>query len=98
MVVYEVTVQVESGLCEAYERYMTEQHIPDLLATDAFAGATFEKAAAGRYRVRYEALTQQILERYIDEVAPRILYDFARHFPRGIEADREVWTQLGSFP
>ena len=98
MVVYEVTVQVEPELREAYERYMTEQHIPDVLATRAFTRAVFEKATAGRYRVRYEAPAQDILERYLEEESPRLRDDFARHFPSGIEAVREVWTEIGSFP
>ena len=98
MVVYEVTVHVEPELCQAYERYMTDQHISDVLATGAFACATFEKARAGLYRVRYEAPTEAILDRYLADESPRLRDDLARHFPTGIEAVREAWTELGRFP
>ena len=39
MVTYEITAIVRANLCDAYEKYMTERHIPDVLQTGAFAGA-----------------------------------------------------------
>ena len=42
MVVYEVTATVDLERCEDYEVFMRERHIPDLLATKSFIGASFE--------------------------------------------------------
>lgn len=97
MVTYEVTTIVESGLVEAYERYMRERHVPDLLATGCFEGAVLMRAAPGRYRVCYEAANDEDLERYLGKHATRLRLDFESHFPEGVTASREVWTAIQSW-
>jgi len=94
MVTYEITTLVDAGLIEAYERYMRQRHIPDLLATGCFQEAVFTRAAAGRYRVRYEAPSEAALERYLAQHAPRLRLEFASHFPAGVTVSREVWVAL----
>jgi hypothetical protein len=94
MVTYEVTTIVEPSLVEAYERYMRQVHIPDLLATGCFRGAALARAAIGRYRVRYEAPSQADLDRYLATHATRLREDFASHFPEGVTASREVWVAI----
>ena len=54
-VVYEVTAVVEHELAEEWERYMREQHIPDVLATGWFTRASLIRAQGGRYRISYHA-------------------------------------------
>jgi uncharacterized protein DUF4286 len=97
MVIYEVTTIVEQRLIEAYERYMRQIHIPDLLATGCFRGASLTRAATGRYRVRYEAPSEADLERYLAVHATRLREDFASHFPEGVTASREVWVPIQSW-
>lgn len=97
MVTYEVTTVVEPRLVEAYERYMRQVHIPDLLATGCFHGAAFTRSAIGRYRVRYEAPTEADLERYLAVHAPRLREVFASQFPEGVTASREVWVAMESW-
>ena len=94
MVTYEITATVPPPLAEAYERYMRERHIPDLLATGHFVAAALARSAPGRYRVRYEAPDQAALDRYLAEHAGRLRAHFAEHFPEGVELSREVWTAL----
>ena len=94
MVTYEITATVALHLTDAYERYMRERHVPDLLATGHFVAAALTRAAPGRYRVRYEAPSDAALERYLAEHAARLRLDFAAHFPEGVELSREVWTAL----
>lgn len=98
MVTYEVTAIVDSEFVSAYEQYMREQHIPDLLATGHFTGAIFAKSAPGRYRIRYEAASQDELAAYLREDAERLRADFATHFPAGVRLTREVWHTLQSWP
>jgi len=97
MVTYEVTTIVDPQLIEAYEEYMRQVHIPDLLATGCFHGATLTRSAVGRYRVRYEAPTASDLERYLASHATRLREDFAAHFPEGVTASREVWVAVQSW-
>jgi hypothetical protein len=94
VVTYEVTTTLDQGLVEAYERYMRETHIPDLLATGCFHGAVFTRSAPGRYRIRYEAPSQADLERYLSTHAARLREDFASHFPQGVTVSREVWVAI----
>lgn len=63
MIIYEVTAVVEARLAETYERYMRQQHIQDVLATGCFQSAALASDAPGRYRMRYEASTDEDLER-----------------------------------
>ena len=97
MVVYEVTAQVDSDLCERYEEYMRDRHIPDLMATGAFASASLESSEPGRYRIRYIAPTRTALDAYLKDHAPRLRADFHSHFQTGVELSREEWSVISSF-
>jgi quinol monooxygenase YgiN len=94
MVTYEVTTTVEPHLVEAFERYMRDIHIPDLLATGCFQAAAFTRSAPGRYRVRYEASSQAELDRYLTTHATRLRAELVSLFPEGVTASREVWVSL----
>jgi hypothetical protein len=97
MVIYEVTAAVEIELAEAYELFMSEQHIPDLLKTGCFTSVSFERSTPGRYRIRYAAPTRESLDRYLSEHAPRLRKDFIDQFPEGADLSREEWTLIKSF-
>jgi hypothetical protein len=97
MLTYEITATVRPDLCEQYERYMRERHIPDLLGTGAFVAASFSRSAAGRYRIRYEARSREQLDSYLAEHAPRLRQHFTDTFPAGIELSREEWTVVESW-
>lgn len=94
MIVYEVTAIVDARLAETYERYMRRQHIPDVMASGCFQSADLASATSGRYRIRYEASTNEDLERYLAIHAARLREDFASHFPEGVALSREVWTMM----
>lgn len=91
MIIYEITVVVQSNLIEAYEKYMREHHIPDLLATNYFRAAYFTRAAENRYRIQYHAHDEAALNEYLNREARRLRADFTAHFPEGIEVAREIW-------
>lgn len=98
MIVYEVTNSVRPDLCDAFELYMLELHIVDVLATGHFISASFERATAGKYMTRYIAPDRETLDRYLAELSPALRSDFQNHFPDGVEASREEWTVLKHFP
>lgn len=98
MVPYEITAVVREDLQIAYEQFMTEQHVPDVLATGEFAGSSFARSEPGRYRIRYEAWNREALDRYLAEHAPRLRQHFLQTFPEGIEVTREEWTVLAIWP
>ena len=97
MVIYEITAVVQPNLVEAYEKYMRERHIPDLLATKYFHAAYFTRTLENHYRIQYHAHDEEILREYLDKEAERLRADFIAHFPEGIEISREVWIVLHSW-
>ena len=90
---YEITATVRPDLRAAYEDFMRSRHIPDLLATGAFAAASIA-TSAGRYRIRYEARSRAALDEYLAKHAPRLRQHFMASFPEGIELSREEWLVL----
>ena len=98
MVTYEITASVRADLIPAYERYMRDRHIPDLLATGAFAAASLSRSTPGRYRIRYEAFSREALDRYLREHAGRLRAHAQERFREGVELTREEWTILASWP
>jgi hypothetical protein len=97
-VTYEISAEVREDLVSSYEAFMREMHIPDLLATGHFLGASFSRGTPGRYRVRYEARDIAALERYLAEDAPRLREHFDAHFPDGVRLSREVWALVEQWP
>jgi hypothetical protein len=95
MIVYEVTASVDEEICEAYERYMLDKHIADVLQTGAFTSASFEKGEPGVYRARYLSPSRESLNSYFANSAPTMRRDFANHFPHGVDLARAEWTVLG---
>ena len=94
MIIYEITATVRADLTEQYEKYMREQHIPDLLETGYFSGARISRSGAERYRIQYEAHDQKALDAYLATEAARLRADFLAHFSEGIELSRENWEVL----
>lgn len=97
MLIYEVTATVEAGIADEYERYMREQHIPDLIATGYFAAAFFAKAG-NMYRVGYHCDSHKDLDAYFTNHAGRLRADMASHFPTGIEFTRNEFEIIALFP
>ena len=94
MISYEVTAEVEQGQAAAYERYMRETHIREVLATGCFHAAELARMSPTRYRTRYLARTQADLDRYLDRHTSALRADFAAHFPGGVALLREIWAML----
>lgn len=94
MIIYEITAIVREDLIEAYEKYMRERHIPDLLETAFFVAAFFTRSGENRYRVQYHAHDQQSLDEYLQTKAEFLRRDFLAHFGEGVTVSRENWEVL----
>ncbi len=94
MIIYEVTSDVTAAGIAAYETYMRETHIPEVLASGCFVTATIDRSMPGRYRVRYVARNMDILDRYLATYAPQLRDDFAAHLGDLVHVSREVWSEL----
>ncbi len=96
MVIYEITALVEPEIRPAFEEYMAERHINDLLATGYFVSACLSKNE-NRYRILYFARSEQALEDYLRLDAARLRDDVLARFPSGIEVSREQWQVIAMF-
>ena len=95
MITYEVLAEMDVGLAADYERYMRDEHIPEVLATGCFARAALERAGEGRYRTRYEAASRALLERYLRDHTSELRARFSARFPDGIRLSRSEWETVG---
>ena len=96
-VTYEITATVSEELRQAYETYLIDRHIPDLMATGAFAEATIGRSSSGRYRIRYEAFSRGSLNEYLRAHAANLRADHLDSFPNGVELSRDEWEVLERF-
>lgn len=97
-ITYEVAARVESSLLEAYESYMRDTHIPDVVRTGCFLHARLERAGAGAYRTSYYAASRADLDRYLEEHAPRLREHMTRRFPYGVALERTIWEDRTRWP
>ncbi len=106
MIAYEVRARVPVEQAEAYERYLREEHIPDLMATGCFVEANFSRsegrgsaseeapAADVLFRSAYLAPDRAALDRYLADHAGRLRTHALARFPRGPAFERETWAVL----
>lgn len=96
-VVYEVTVEVDRSLVDAFVRYMTEEHIPQIYATGCFRRIRFDRAASTTFRSAYQAATAADLERYLQHHTAAFRADFGAHFPTGVTVSRVTWSSIATW-
>lgn len=89
---YEVTLQAHPSLAPALEDHMRREHIPAILRTGCFRRIRFDLASGGTFRTSYQAETQEDLDRYLENHAPRFRSEFQARFPTGVTLSREIWT------
>lgn len=93
-ILYEVTAKVDASMLDAFERYMVDHHVPDLLATGCFTGARVCRDAESRLRMSYEAPDQASLHRYLEHHAPGLRADVIARFPTGVTLSRDQWSVI----
>lgn len=94
MIIYEVTTDVTPEGVAAYEAFMRDKHIPEVLATGCFLSATIARSMPGRYRISYRARNMDVLDRYLGTHAQQFRADFATELGANVKVSREVWTEL----
>lgn len=77
MILYNVTVNIDSDVRDEWLKWMKEVHIPDLLATGMFvecklARILAEEEGGMTYSVQYFARSMDDYDRYNREYAPKL--------------------------
>ncbi len=77
MIIYNVTINVDTDVHAEWLRWMKETHIPDVMATGLFLDSRICRVLADdeggiTYAVQYTCADMATYERYRDEHAPRL--------------------------
>ena len=97
MIIYEIKAKVRLDLIDAYEKYMRETHIPDLLETKYFDNAEMARVTDGVYRMRYLVKDRATLDKYFETDVVALREDFNQKFPEGIDVSRQILEVLQSW-
>ena len=77
MIIYNVTVNIESGIAEEWVSWMKETHIPDVMGTglfveNRFARVLVEEEQGVTYSIQYLCHDNASLLEYQEKHAPRL--------------------------
>ena len=95
-IVYEIMAVVEPTLANRFEDYMSETHLPDLMATGCFLSAALSRSG-DRFQMRYTAADRAAIDKYLAEHAERLRADNLMHFPTGVQITRQLWDVMAEF-
>jgi len=101
MIVYNVTVNVEDDACAAWEKWMKETHIPDVMNTGMFVTFSFCKLLTRQpdetgttFVIQYTAPDMQHYDRYQAEFAPALQADAKQKFDGKFVAFRTLMEKI----
>ncbi len=86
-VIYQVEARVHNELTQAFEKYMLEVHIAEVMKTGKFEKCIFARKRDGIYQIQYFTKHESLKE-YIEKGAPVLRQEFSRQFPKGVEISR----------
>ncbi len=78
MYLYNVTINIDQDVHDQWLNWMTQQHIPEMLATGKFSSAKLcrvmieEEMGGTTYAVQYTTDSKETLEKYYQENAPQL--------------------------
>ena len=100
MIVYEVNLELDAAIFAEY-RHWLDEHMREIRALPGFVSAELfeplESAAAGTRRalcVQYRLRSEQDLDRYLHEQAPRLRADGETRFGGRFSARRRILHSL----
>jgi hypothetical protein len=97
--IYEVTATLNDGnRCAEFEKYMADEHVPDVLATGCFAAAFFARAEDGKYVLAYHVNTPEDVQRYLDTHAAKLRDDVVQRFGDSVSTSRRMLEIIKLFP
>ena len=86
MIIYNVTINIDESVHDAWLQWMKERHIPDMLSTGKFVKAKIcrvlveEEGGGITYAAQYYTLDRELLQRYYLEDADRLRKDMIGRF------------------
>ncbi len=78
MIIYNVTIKVESSIAQQWKQWLLEVHIPEVMNTNCFVDhkvlrlLNVDESEGPTYVVQYVAETENDYNRYIDQFAEEL--------------------------
>ncbi len=100
MILYNVTVKIETKTHEEWVNWMKNTHIPDVLATGLFTGYKFyrilgdEDQEGVTYAIQYFTPSLDSFIRYRDEYAQRLQAEHAQRYANKYVAFRTLMEEV----
>ena len=96
MIIYNVTIKVDSSIADEWLRWMTDVHIPAMVDTGCFSKPTVLKllelddSEGPTYAVQYKADSMQVYDQYIDTYSVKMRNDSFERWGNKFIAFRSV--------
>jgi hypothetical protein len=86
MIIYNVTININHDVHDAWLKWMQETHIPEVLKTGMFLEAKMlrligdEDSGGTTYAIQYSCENMMNYEKYRDQFAPALQQETMKHF------------------
>jgi len=99
MIIYSVTVIIEPGIERDWLDWMRRVHVPDVLKTGCFAGATIYKmfeptSDKPTYVIQYQCSAMAEYQRYRDHFATALQKEHSDRFSGRFRASRQILEEV----
>lgn len=101
MIVYNVTVNADDAVATAFEQWMKQEHLPEVMATGKFIGYSFYKLLTRQedetghtFVVQYQANTMADFDDYTTNFAPALQAKTKAKFGNSVVAFRTLMEQI----
>lgn len=87
MYIYNVTINVDESIHDEWMKWMSDIHIPEVLATGKFIKALLSQVMVREdmggitYSVQYTCKSSDLLMKYYEQDAPRLRNELQKKFP-----------------
>lgn len=100
MILYNVTVNIDSAVHDEWLTWMKEQHIPAVMQTGCFLSnniyrlLTTEEGEGYTYSIQYTCDSMQSLQRYMEHFAPDLQKEHAERYKDKFVAFRSLLEKI----
>jgi hypothetical protein len=99
MIIYSVTVTIEAAIESEWLDWMRGIHVPDVLRTDCFAGATIYKLVEPKsddptYVIQYRCSAMEEYQGYRDRFAAALQKEHSDRFGGRFRASRQILEEV----
>ncbi len=99
MIIYSVTIVIQTGIESEWVEWMTRVHIPDVLGTGCFTDCRMYKVLESEgdeltYVLQYQCRSIEEYDRYRDSFAPALQKDHSDRFGGRFRGSRQVLEEI----